>query len=119
ERFHHRDAGIVHEQIDWSLPNFRNEIGNAQRLCQVMNQEHDLCATRLDGLARLRQGNGIAPVQEQLRIVCGQRLSVRVANSAARACDEITFHSTSRKRRTPNAERPTSNAELEPMSCAT
>ena len=111
ERFHHRDAGIVHEQIDWCLPNFRNEVGNARRLCQVMNQEHDLGATRLDGLARLREGNRIAPVQEQLRVVCGQRLSDRAANSAARACNKITLHF--RLTKTSNAQRSTSNAELE------
>jgi len=72
-----------------------------------MNQENHFRATWLDGPARLREGNGIAPVQEQHCIVCGQLLSDGATNSAARAGNEITLHL---RAETSNVQRLTSNA---------
>src|SRR5437762_14117116 len=76
-----------------------------------MNQEDDFRATWLDGFARLRQGDTIATVQEQHRIVSSELLGDCTTDSAARACDEITLHLCLQK--TSNVQRPTSNIELE------
>src|SRR6266550_4798778 len=75
-----------------------------------MNQEDDFRATWLDGLARLRQGDSIATVQEQHRIVSSELLGDCKTDSAARACDEITLHLCLQK--TSNVQRPTSNWKL-------
>src|SRR5205807_2406616 len=49
-------------------------------------------ATRLDGLACLREGNRIAPVQEQHSVFRGEFLSDCTSDSPASACDQITLH---------------------------
>src|SRR6266498_2896967 len=60
-----------------------------------MNQQDHFRAKRLDGFACLRQSYCIAAVQEQHRIVCGELLGKCTADSAGRACDEITLHPSS------------------------
>src|SRR6266487_1536944 len=77
-----------------------------------MNQWDHLRATRLDGLARFRESDRVAPVQEQNRILCSQLLGNGTADSAAGACDEVTLHCVGRKRRTSDAQRPTPNRKL-------
>ena len=91
------------------MQRFRDQVGNAMRIGQIMNQKCDLRTVRLDRLARLRQSNRVAPVQKQLHVFRGNLLRYRATNAAARACDKITLHITRRKRRTPNAQRPTPN----------
>src|SRR6266436_9992344 len=77
-----------------------------------MNQKDHFRATRLDSLARFRESDRVAPVQEQNRILCSKLLGNGTADSAARACDEVTLHCARRKRRTSDAQRPTPNRKL-------
>jgi hypothetical protein len=98
ERFHHCDARIVHEQINWFLARLGDQVRDGGRLCQVMNQQDHFRTMWLDGFACLRQSYRIAPMQEEHRIVCGELLSNCTTDSAARACDEITLHGIGRKR---------------------
>ena len=37
ERFHHRDAGIVHEQMDWLVADFSDQVRHATGSCQIVN----------------------------------------------------------------------------------
>ena len=37
ERFHHCDAGIIHEQMDWLVADFGNQVRHASRVRQIMN----------------------------------------------------------------------------------
>src|SRR5439155_15908231 len=57
-----------------------------------MSQREHFRATRLDGLACLREGNRIAPVQEQHSVFRGEFLSDCTSDSPASACDQITLH---------------------------
>src|SRR6266481_3312531 len=62
-----------------------------------MNQKDHFRATRLDSLARFRESDRVAPVQEQNRILCSKLLGNGTADSAAGACDEVTLHEPTRK----------------------
>jgi len=62
-RFHHRNACVVHEQVDRVPADFGNEIGNAMRRREIVNQWHHLRTLRLDNFARFRERHRVASVQ--------------------------------------------------------
>jgi len=46
ERFRHCDASIIHEQIDWFLAYFGDQVRNSMRRRQIVYQERDPRALR-------------------------------------------------------------------------
>ena len=84
---------------------FGDEIGNATRRREIVNQWHHLRTLRLDNFARLRERHCVASVQQQFHIFASEFFRNGAADPAAGACDEISFH-LPRKRRTPDTQRP-------------
>src|SRR5205814_10246685 len=92
ERFHHRNACVVHEQVDWVTADFGDEIGNATRRREIVNQWRHLRTLRLDNFARLCQRHRVASVQKQFHIFSSELFGNGATDRAAGACDEISFH---------------------------
>ena len=85
---------------------FGNEIGNATRRREIVNQGRHLRALRLDNFARLRERHRVASVQKQFHIFASELSRNGAADPAAGACDQISFHALVR-----NVERPALNVQ--------
>src|SRR5579885_2799506 len=96
EWLHHCDAGVIDQQVDWSCASLGNQIGNALRSRQIMDQKRHSCALRLDDSARLRQSDGVGPVHQKINILARESLRDGPADSAAGSCNEVAFHVTDR-----------------------
>ncbi len=64
ERLHDCDARVVHQQIERILSNLSDEIGNAGRDSEIVDQANDVRTVWFQGLAHIRQSNGVSPVEK-------------------------------------------------------
>ena len=86
------------QQVDWVAADFGNEIGNATRRREIVNQWRHLRTLRLDNFARLRERHCVASVQKQFHIFARKLFCNGATDPAAGACDEISFHLLGKRR---------------------